>query len=480
MRCGCDIRTREEPLFTTLILVAGLALTLALAVTMTRPALRLPALFLALLSIPGNVDNIVPQMQMDPNDVANNTGPAISVIDVLIVWAVFLTLREGQRRWHSSLHRRVLLGAVAVAVIGAIAAVTTVALREIEPLAAVRGILTLARIPALVYLATSLLSLDPHGLRLSVAGALGAVGLIGNGIYTSAVEEHVRFTAATFGRNGLGMALVVTGLLAGGAAIQSLRGELDRRLTIPLGLVAAGAIYGSIATGTRMALIALIIGTVSAVVINRSWWSWQRVRHLAVGIVAVVVIVVVATVTTAGGARTVSTVTDIENTIDTVTNFEDQPEYTEVRMRGQFWALAMEMVKEAPLTGVGPYQWNILRYDYDPGSAKLVANPHNVYFQLAAEYGIPTLIAYLVLLSSVAIMVLATQLRNDSISARAWTASLIVGCAAAYPVTELTNSHLLNVRLGAVGWVLLGTVLAFALADHERRRSQRGETTATS
>lgn len=474
-----EFRPREEPRITTLILVAGIALAVALAVAMTRPTLRLPALLLAMLSIPGNVDNIVPQMRMDPNAVANNTGPAISVVDLLIVWAVLLTLREG-RRLLPGVSRRLLLGTLAFAVVVTLAATVAVLTREVEPLAALRGILTLARIPALVYLAIALFPLDPHALRLSVASALGAVALIGNGLYTSAVEEHVRFTAATFGRNGLGMVLVVTGLLAGGAAIQSLRGDLDRRLAIPLGVIAAAAIFGAVATGTRMALIALIVGVVGAVVLNRSWRSWRGVRQVLAGVAAVVLIVVTATFTTVAGSRTVSTVTEFGDTLDSVTNVDDEPEYSEIRWRARFWALAMEMASDAPLTGVGPYQWNILRYEYDPDSPRLVANPHNAYIQLAAEYGIPTMLAYCLLLLVVAGTVVATQFRARSTTAREWSAALLVGCAAAYPITELTNSHLLNVRLGAVGWVLLATALAIALADREQRRSQRAEATAGS
>lgn len=454
-------------------------LTVGLAATMSRPRLRLPALLVGLLSIPGNVDNIVPQMRMDPNAIANNTGPAISVVDLLIVWAILLTLREG-RRLLPGASRMFLLGTLVFAVVVALAAAVAVLTRGIEPLAAVRGVLTLSRVPALVYLAISLLPMDPRAVRLSVAGALGAVALIGNGLYTSAVEDYARFTAATFGRNGLGMVLVVTGLLAGGAAIQSLRGDLDRRLAIPFGIIGAAAIFGAVATGTRMALIALIVGVLGAVVLNRSWWSWRGVRHVLAGVAAVVLIVVTATFTTVAGSRTVSTVTEFGDTMDSVTNVDGEPEYSEIRWRAHFWALAGDMVSGAPLSGVGPYQWNILRYQYEPDSPQLVANPHNAYIQLAAEFGLPAMIIYCILLMAVAGSVLLTQFRRGSTTAREWSAALLVGCAAAYPVTEITNSHLLNVRLGAVGWVILGTALAIALADRRNQQSENGEVSAPS
>lgn len=443
---------------------------LILGAAMTRPGLRLPALVVGLLSIPGNVDNYVPQMQMDLHAVANNTGPAISVIDGLLLWAVVLTAREGRRAWPPALNRRFIIGAVIVAAIAIVACLTAVVTLGVEPLAAVRGMLTFARIPALIYLAVALLPLDPAGLRLSIAAAIGGVVLLGNGIYTSGVQSQARFTATTFGRNGLGMVLVLVSLLAAGVVVHALRDRIDRRWAVPVGFLAAAALFGAMATGTRMSLIALIVGMVGAIVLNRTWHSRVGALQVAGAVLLAVLVVVGSTFASAAGGRSVSTVTDIGETIDTVSDFKDLSEYSEVRTRSEFWSQAITIAKAHPLTGAGPYQWNILRYGLDAKAPELVANPHNTYVQIAAEFGLPALIAYLALLVAVLVIVAATQLRSGSTTARSWTAALVVACAVAYPITELTNSHLFNVRLGAFGWVLLATALAMALADRAERR----------
>ncbi len=455
-----------------MILAAGIALALGLAALMTRPGLRIPALVVGLLSIPGNVDNLVPQMQMDLHAVANNTGPAISVIDGLLLWAVVLTARESRHERLLPTQRRFVVGASIVALLAVAASTGSIVLLGVEPLAGIRGMLTFARIPAVLYLAFRLRPLDPTGVRLSIAAAVGGVALIGNGVYTSTVEHHERFTAATFGVNGLGMALVVVTLLAVGAAVEAHNRQVDPRLAVPLAILAMTTLFGAIATGTRMSLIALIVGGVGALVLNRSWRSPAGAARVAgwVGLAAAVTFA--ATLTTAGGGRTISTVTDVGNTIDIVTDI-DNTDDSEVRTRSEFWDQAIRMAMSQPLTGVGPFQWNIERYALDDTAPVLVANPHNTYLQVAAEYGFVVLAAFVALLVLVLLAIAITQLRRSSTSARAWSAALIAGVAAAIPVTELTNSHLFNVRLGAFAWLLLAAALAIALADAAERRNTR-------
>jgi hypothetical protein len=53
-------------------------------------------LIFGLLAIPGNVDNLLPQMRgLDPTDIADNTMAAVIDRRLLLLWAIVLTLREG-------------------------------------------------------------------------------------------------------------------------------------------------------------------------------------------------------------------------------------------------------------------------------------------------------------------------------------------------------------------------------------------------
>lgn len=467
----------EGTLIETLILIGGVLVTLAVAAIMIRPTRRIPALVVGILSIPGNVDNYVPQMQMDLHALPNNTGPAISVIDLLITWAVILTIRERHDGLSTGRARALLVAAGVVAVVAALASVTSVVVLGVEPMAAVRGIIAFARIPALVYLAVALLPLDPRHLFLSVAAALGAIALLGNGIYTSLAQDQARFTAATFGRNGLGVALALVALLAAGAALSMMRGSAERRgAALLLAAIGAMSLFGSVATGTRMALVAFAVGLVIALVLMRAWRSRRRLIEAGALGVASLVVIAAAGLTTTAGSRSVSVLADIDD-------YENLSEQSEVRSRADFWIQAGKMASLHPLTGVGPYQFNIVRYEMDSNAPVVLANPHNTYLQIAAEYGFVTLAAYLTLLGGMGLYVAVAPLRRGLAIRGHWSSAMLLACAATYPVTELTNSHLFNVRLGAFGWIILGTAVAVALRDAAPPRTstvRRGAMTGAS
>jgi hypothetical protein len=118
---------------TTAILVAGIALVLVLALLAVRPAWRLPVLAFGLLAIPGNVDNLMPQMTLDPHPLADGMAPAVSVIDLLLIWAVALTVRE--RRMPVWPAQRLLLLAGALFVLASLSALAAL-VGGVEPAAA--------------------------------------------------------------------------------------------------------------------------------------------------------------------------------------------------------------------------------------------------------------------------------------------------------------------------------------------------------
>ena len=82
---------------TTAILAAGLVLVAAIAIVETRPKWRLPAVVFGLLAIPGNVDDLLPQMTLDPHVLKDAFAPVVSSADLLLLLAVVLTILEGRR-----------------------------------------------------------------------------------------------------------------------------------------------------------------------------------------------------------------------------------------------------------------------------------------------------------------------------------------------------------------------------------------------
>jgi hypothetical protein len=499
----------------SLILVAGILLVAGLAVAELRPAWRLPALAIALLAVPGNVDNLMPAMQLDPHAIANNTAPAISVIDLLLAWAVALTLRE-RRGDVTHRFRPFLIGAGTLAGIGVVISVVAVT-RGVEPAAALRGVLLLMRLGALLFLASRLVVEIGDGSLLAVGICIGAVALLGNGIYWTVTQHLDRFTATTFGSNGLANGLVAVSIVATGLALRTWNAAHRSRAAsaeaIAFALIAVATLFAATTTGTRMALVALAAAGIAAGMVSAFWKSRQETLRAAAIAGAAIVVIVAAAVTFSSAARAVS-ITSPEGDVSIITKLQTaathtpsvkptptssvkptptssvkptptssvkptptptkptptptkptQPGTSELRSRLAFWSAALRMVSEQPLTGVGPYQWNIHRYAY-ADKPILVADPHNAYVQLGAEFGIPALLAFAALLGLALFRLIlapfALAVRHRSLPIPG-PAVGFAAAAAALAVADLTNSNLFNVRIGAFDWLLIAAGLAITL-----------------
>jgi O-antigen ligase len=450
---------------TTAILAAGLVLVVAIAIVLTQPRWRVPAVVFGLLAIPGNVDDLLPQMTLDPHVLNDVSAPVVSSADLLLLLAVVLTIREGRRT--DVIGRRLTILAL---VLMALAWATSLyaAASGVEFAAVVRGMILFARIPALFYLATSLRTELSDGSRVAMAVVAGGVSVLGNGLYTTITGDLDRFTARTFGRNGLAILLVfiivvATGLVYARWAAAGKPGW--GRLIAPVSaIIAAGSLFGASASGTRMGfLVLLFVGAIGAV-INPVGLTRQAVKGMVLTFVAATVILGASVVLTTAGGRTVSVITDPDTTVDVVTNPGSVPTETEIRSRGQFWELALQMARANPLTGVGPFQWNVRRYDLDPNGPVAVADAHNSYLQVAAEYGLVVLAVYLALLL-LSLGYVGWRLRHSAVrESLGWTGlGLSVACLV-FPLADATNSHLFNIRNGAVEWLAIAVAVALASA----------------
>lgn len=441
-----------------------------------RPEWRLPALAFAILAIPGNVDDLLPQLQLDPHQIRDANAPIVSVVDLLIGWALVLTLREG-RRPDGTIGRLVILG-LGLAVVGWFATAAAVAAGA-DPAAGLRGALLLARIPAFLYLGGALRRELGDGSLLAAAVVAGGIVLLGNGLYTTISAELERFTAKTFGRNGFAIALtlVVVVATAGTYRWWSLVRDPDvrRRVAIAIPIVVGGlCLFGAAATGTRMAALVLIAVAIAAVILDPARLSRRSLGGLAATAGLAFAILGASVVLTTAGGRTVSVITDPDTTVDIVTDPGSVPSETEVRSRGQFWDLAVAMARDRPLTGVGPFQWNHVRYELDPEGPVVVADAHQTYLQLAAEFGVPVAALYVVLLAAAGLLALWSMRDLGRRRAIGWAAIGIVIGAAVFPLADVTNSHLFNIRNGAIAWLMIGAALGLCRAAAERGPARSG------
>lgn len=472
---------------TTVILVAGLLMVVAIAAAIVRREWRLPAIAFGALAIPGNVDDLLPQMTLDPHPIRDTLAPVATSLDALIVWAVILTVIE--RRSLGGRSIQVLLLACAFAVVGTLTVLVHLA-SGLDAGAGIRGIILVWRIVGLLYLALALRAETGSGRLLGLAIVAGGVVLLGNGIYTTLSLGLERFTAKTFGRNGFAIALAVVTVVGAATAFDrwsSGRSVVDRLIAIGSGAVACACLYGMSATGTRMAIVVIVVAAVAAIVLYPGHIGRRELRNIAItGVLTVAVLGASVLFTTAGG-RTLSVITDPSNTVDVVTDPGATPTETEIRSRGEFWDLAVAMAKAQPLVGVGPFQWNVQRYVLDPTGPVVVADAHESYLQIAAEYGFVTLALYLLLMAACCLTVLLAILWRKNRVAIGWAGMGLVIGASVIPLAATTNAHVTNPRNGPLEWILIGAATAIGISLTERSRSEveaptsvaSGATTAT-
>jgi len=79
-------------------------------------------------------------------------------------------------------------------------------------------------------------------------------------------------------------------------------------------------------------------------------------------------------------------------------SFANSESLTSKQERIDFWEGSIELIKEEPLTGFGPFSF---RYAYNPIQENFLANadhPHNLFLKIGVEYGLITLIAFIAFL----------------------------------------------------------------------------------
>jgi hypothetical protein len=97
-----------------------------------------------------------------------------------------------------------------------------------------------------------------------------------------------------------------------------------------------------------------------------------------------------------------------------------------------------------------------------------VADAHESYLQVAAEYGFVVLALYLALLAACGLMTVVSIVSRRTRMEIGWAGmGLIVG-AAVIPLAALTNAHVINPRNGPLEWLLIGAATAVGLSVAER------------
>ncbi len=200
---------------------------------------------------------------------------------------------------------------------------------------------------------------------------------------------------------------------------------------VALGLAGAAVL----ATGTRGALLGVLAGGAVAAM---AYAAWSRHRAARVAAVAVPLACLLAL----GGmflARDVPGLQEVPVVGRVLAVFQRDASTVQ---RLQLWGVALEAVRQRPLTGWGPENFDTaLDRNYDTALTRYGVNQsfsdraHNGLLDVAAAYGLLGVAAYLAFLGALGRTVLRAR---QSGAAPAPVAAVLLGGLAAYLVTSLT------------------------------------------
>lgn len=230
-----------------------------------------------------------------------------------------------------------------------------------------------------------------------------------------------------------------------------LAGKAGQRVawTGVLAILLAGSI-STLSRGPLAASAAALMLVLSGV----AWEHRQRIsRWLVLGVV------VVATIGLVVGYR------QVIQTRESLTGARAAETERTLLDRFNTYAVAIQIVRDHPITGVGPENFSVVYPRYRSAESErltpdvLPTMVHNGYLQAAATTGIPGLLAYLVLIASVLIVLVrrwaATHERRER-----WLILAFIAAVVGYLIQDL--SGWLEISLSALFWLVLGLGLALA------------------
>ena len=271
-------------------------------------------------------------------------------------------------------------------------------------------------------------------------------------------------------------------------AISSVGQANDLAAYLDIVIVLGLGLWGSSRAGTRIAIavvtalcgigLALTLSragfvTLAAVGVLTLWFSWPMLakRRLSPKIVALVVVALVAIGATAGPS--------IVRVADRAATTADLQEGS-VRMHLDSWRVGLAIASDRPLLGTGPETFPLVfsRYldgNLPPDRAEFLRrfrleSPHNEWIGVAAESGIPALVAYLVFLGALALRLASRARTRTSAASRIAFAGL--GVLVVHVVT--TGFKTPETSTSLLFWVVVGAALAASGSAEERDQTVTG------
>ncbi|RLT43841.1 MAG: hypothetical protein DWI57_03820 [Chloroflexi bacterium] len=229
---------------------------------------------------------------------------------------------------------------------------------------------------------------------------------------------------------------------------------------LPAGV--AAAIIGTvlILSQSRGALLGMGVGTASMLLVN---WRWGRWLLLAGGLAVLL-------------GLTVVPLDALSSSLETAENVQEVAGSLTLQGRIEIWSRALYGIQDFPFTGMGLgsfrrvvnllYPLFTIAPDYDIGHA------HNFFLQMALDFGIPGLLALLVLYMMAGATIASVWKRGDKV----W-ASALLGVLVAQTVYSMADAVAMGSKVNFLFWWLFA--LIFAVGKMQRQPSTLDYSRAT-
>lgn len=133
--------------------------------------------------------------------------------------------------------------------------------------------------------------------------------------------------------------------------------------------------------------------------------------------------------------------------------------------RGYIWDKTVPILKAHPILGTGPDTYALyfpntdyLNLYHTGFSNEIITKPHSLYLQIAAQTGIPSLIAFLVFYSMYAVSSIRLYMRHNSKKYEVRIGLAILSGTFGYLVTSIANDS--TIAVAPLFWTLIGVGLA--------------------
>jgi putative inorganic carbon (HCO3(-)) transporter len=241
-----------------------------------------------------------------------------------------------------------------------------------------------------------------------------------------------------------------------GLAVLLAPGRLPASIRLSVGAAALVLLVALVLTQSRSAWAGMVVGVLALLALLWPWGRW-----FALGVLLLVVVAWLGWGKTALEALIVQMWTP-RTAVETAVG--------SVNLHGRLliWARAWDCVLHSPL-GCG---WGTFRLlDGDPTAARSIfdvgtPHAHNVFLQVAYDFGVPGLIAYLAILGQAARTAWQTYRRTDGLP-RAWAAGALAALVA-YHVYGLTDVVALGSKPGILWWGLVAWIAALGRISEQR------------